>query len=277
MQLKTEHQNYLNYTQPIRITVNDCDFTQTIKPSAVMAYFQDIATEHATKIGIGYNDMKNKNLAWIMTSMCFKVFRNPTIGEELTIKTYPLAPKTAEAIRTYYICDKNDNIIISGSSRWCVIDINKRSITRCAPVFDTPLFNSATYFPTQPFDDANLRVSSIANEELKPINTYTVLPTDLDRNRHMNNTRYGDIFLNACGFDFINSHTINRFDINFVSELFTNDTVEVFKQENKLENDTKEIIVQAIKQNTNTTVFRARGVFSVHKNNIIGDYDYSGN
>jgi len=252
---------FLNYNQQIRIVVNDCDFLERVKPSAIMAYFQDAATEHAHQLGIGYAGMTARGLAWVMISMCFRVHRNPIIGEELTIKTLPLQPKNVEAIRTYYIIDSHNNVVVSGSSRWCVINIKTRRIERCAPLWQGGKFDSYEYYSCQPFENANKKIATLDIVNSKPVYSYTVQLTDLDRNKHLNNTRYGDIFTNALGQDFLTKHTLKHFDINFAAEMFVGDTVTVFKKEIKTANNTTETTIEAINQKDGKLVFRAMGAF----------------
>jgi len=248
--------NYLQFSQNTTVTVNDCDFMSRLKPSSVMAYFQDIATEHANHLAIGYDDMTNQNLVWVMSRMCFRIFRHPKIGEELTVKTYPEQPQTADVARGYYIFDKAGNKVISGSSRWCVLAKDTRRIQRCAPMFEGRNYN---YIPFKPFEDANKKVEPFRIEGLKPVLELTVQPTDLDRNVHFNNTRYGDIILNVCGYDYIKNHSIQRLDVNFLAEAFVGDKLVAFAK--RVDGG---VAVEVLKQTQDKKepVFRAVAEFS---------------
>jgi len=246
---------YLQFSQTVLVSVNDCDFAERLKPSAIMSYFQDTATEHANYLNIGYDDMTAQNLVWIMSRMCFKVFRHPRIGEELTVKTYPEQPQTADVARGYYIFDKAGNKVVAGSSRWAVLAKDTRKIQRCAPMFEGRGYD---YIPFKPFDDANKKVEALDFKAAKRVGGFSVQVTDLDRNVHLNNTRFGDIVLNAAGYDFIKKHAIERFDINFLAESFIGDTIEVYAVQKD-----KEIVVEAVrdKEGQKQSVFRAEAMF----------------
>ncbi len=58
----------LQHNQQITVRVNDVDFNERIKPGAVMSFFQDIAVEHAEKLGLGFKDMQKKKQ--LMISIC---------------------------------------------------------------------------------------------------------------------------------------------------------------------------------------------------------------
>lgn len=241
--------SYLQHTQIFTIAVDEVDFFDRIKPSAILQYFQDLATVHATEIGIGYEKMKEDNLCWILSRLSVVIEKYPKLGEVIKVITYPLKPHMVDAIRDYYIYDMNDNLLIRGTSKWCVIDTQSRAIRRCGPMFS---FSAEQYMPTISIENGNSKIADIQSigvgfEAFKS----KALITDLDRNMHMNNARYGDIILNACDFDFLTNNSVKSFDINFLSELKINDEYHV----NKINTDNFTLF-EAMKQNE--TVFRAQ-------------------
>ncbi len=249
-------EQYLHLSGKVTVAVSDADFTGRIKPSAVMEYFQDIATEHADMIGVGYAAMMAKNLVWVMTRMSFEVLKSPKIGEELTIKTFPEKPNNADVNRGYYAYNADGELIMSGTSRWCALSADTHAVRRCMPLFS---FEDSAYIPGHPLQDANPKIASAFElSETLPEKTfsYTVAVTDLDRNVHMNNARYGDIILNACGAETVKTHRAARVDINFMSELLAGERCAVFKAQKD-----GETYLEAKKDGTDAVVFRARVVW----------------
>jgi acyl-ACP thioesterase len=241
----------LQLTRQVTVTVGDTDFTRHLKPSAIMGYCQDIATEHAEMLGFGYNDLAQKNLAWVMIRMSFKVFKSPQLGDVLTITTLPENPKTLDVNRGYYIYNANGDLIISASSKWCTIDINTHKISRLTSVFEN--YTEADFVPFEPFENANPKIQTFADYNEKSLcSTFQVQITDLDQNLHMNNARYGDIILNACEMDQLKENEISHVDLNFMSQLFINDKYEVYKTQK--ENTT---FIEVRNPNSNVVIFRA--------------------
>jgi acyl-ACP thioesterase len=251
--MKNLEEKYLQHESDISIAVNDTDFKAHIKPSAVMGYCQDIATEHADILGIGYDDMRAQNSGWVMIRMSFKVMQYPKVGELLKIKTFPENPGKSDVDRGYYIINKAGETIITASSKWCVIDTETHRIKRLAPFFEK--FSDSEYIPFPPFEDANYKIDKLPDYSMTYENpvSYTVQVTDLDYNVHMNNARYGDVVLNVCGMEMLQINTISRFDINFMSQLFAGDSFDVYKTQ--AGNIT---YIEAKKTSTDTVVFRAR-------------------
>jgi acyl-ACP thioesterase len=247
---------HLQHCMKAIVTVNDADFLGRAKPSAIMGYFQDIATEHANILGIGYDEMSAQNLGWIMIRMSFKALRCPRIGDELTVQTFPERPNNFDVNRGYYIFDDKGDAIVLGSSKWCVLSIDSQRLQRCAPLFTH--FEDDVFIPNQPFDDANPKLNFVADSSGPMVKVFEqgVRLTELDRNMHMNNARYGDIMFNAFDFEYLKGHRIARLDVNFLAQLFVGDSYEVYR--GYADNVAH---VEAVKSGTDTVLFRARAEF----------------
>lgn len=218
--------DYLHYTQRILTAVDEFDYYERLKPSALMQYFQDLATVHATHIGIGYEEMKEKNLCWVLSRLSARITVSPMLGDTVTVTTYPRKPHLVDAVRDYYVTDSTGKQIACGTSKWCVLDIKSRAIRRCSPLF---AFDDGMYIPQEPFADGNPQLPSIKDAPTVAHNNVSI--TDLDRNLHMNNARYGDAIYNACTLDFLNAHSISAFDLNFLSELKAGESYDIRKRD----------------------------------------------
>ena len=228
---------YLNHGKEITVALGDTAFNGVLKPSAVMDYCQDVAAEHAAGLGFGYGDLIEKNLAWVLVRMSLIIDKSPKTGETLMIRTFPETPKVMDVNRRYYITDKTGETVVFASSKWCVMDITSQKIKRLASVFEK--FPDSDFLPGDPCDDTNPKIQTQADSGFESgrnaglsagsVSAFTVQTTDLDRNLHMNNARYGDIILNACDIDMFKENSISRIDLNFVSQLFLGEKYEVYK------------------------------------------------
>jgi acyl-ACP thioesterase len=243
----------LRHRQQVVVRVNDVDFNLRIKPGAVMGFFQDIAKEHAEKLGLGGADMAAKNLFWVMVRMSFKILKNPSVGEKLTVETFFGRPKLIDTTRSYRIFNAVGETVISGASKWCVLDAGNYKPQRLAPFFEK--FEDGDYTDEEPLRDANPKIEISADllSEAEAPAVFSVGVTDLDQNLHMNNSRYGDIALNACGLEELKEKSIARFDVNFISQLFWGERYEVRKA--RTENAA---FVEAKRAGTDDLIFRAR-------------------
>ena len=224
--MKELEEKYLSHSETFGVALDEIDFTERLKPSAVLQYFQNLATVHADILGIGFSEMLEKNMIWVLTRLSVKYYRSPEVGEKIRVVTFPRKPATAYALRDFYVYDEDEKLIVSGASKWLVIDINNHLIRRCSVLFDYP---DDAYMPDEPFEEANKTLSDAKDGQMKHIMSDIVHVSDLDRNGHMNNARYGDIILNAFDVERYKTHAIDRFDLNFISEMKFGKKYDVYK------------------------------------------------
>ena len=200
------------------------DVNDKITIKSILNIFQDAASYHASKIGVGYEEMLEKNLYWVLSRIKFDILQQPKIDEEVIIKTWPLEKGRIDFDRDMKISSKEGEVLIIGTSKWCVINSSTRMLERtdninyigeiCPDINYTDKFNKII----------------LPNEEKNFMFNHKVQFSDLDHNQHMNNTNYANLVLNAC-----ERKTISHFEINFINESKLNDeiTVSLIKQENE--------------------------------------------
>lgn len=215
---------YLRHSQTFCTAVRDFDFADRIKPSALLEYLQEIAVAHATQLGVGYDAMCAKGLCWVLNRVGVRIERSPRPDERITAVTYPHKPGIADAVRDYLLTDKDGNVLVRATSRWCVLNIRSRAVARVAPLFAA--YPDEAYDPAYALEDGNIQLPPLAGDAYIATED-KVRITDLDRNGHMNNARYGDIAVNSCDHDYYATHTIRAFYVNFLSELKAGDRYRV--------------------------------------------------
>lgn len=210
--------SYLSHKKNVITSVDEFDYLERLKPSAIMEYFQDLATLHASEIGIGFEEMKSRNLCWVLNRLSAEIELYPEVGQEIVITTFPHKPSIVDAVRDYYITDIHGKNLIRGTSRWCVLDTNSKAVRRCSPLFS---YDDSRYNPEFALENGNIQLPELETIDCKSESTYSsaVRITDLDRNGHVNNARYADIVLNSCDFDYYSTHSIRAFDFNFLCEM----------------------------------------------------------
>lgn len=193
--------------------VGDGDY---IRPAAILDLFQDLASLHANKLGIGFDDIVKLDYYWIVSSIEFEEFKPFKSIEEVKVKTWPLPKNRLEFIREFEIRNLNDELLVKGISTWVVIDKNTRKLTRGEKIVFNGEYKEETNYPNYRRKKMNLPTTSPIKEW-----DYKVLRTDLDHNGHMNNAKYADIVYN--GLD-IFSITKNL-QILFLHEALVNEII----------------------------------------------------
>lgn len=180
---------------------------------------------------IGYDDLQEKNGAWVLTKQLLEVIRLPQALEEFTIYTWSHKHNKIVATRNFLVLDKDNKILIKVVSDWLVLDLVKRRIIPLTKInldyiesFDYKLFPEA--------------LAKIVVTEVNKVNEFTkkVRFSDIDLNGHMNNTSYVDMVLDSMAEYLTKRHKLIKINTNFLQEVkFLEEiTIRTYQVENKL-------------------------------------------
>lgn len=168
----------------------DVIYNKTHKISSLYKYFQQIAREDLDAVGLTYETLLKKGIVFVLVKIK-SIFYKPLFAyDELEFETTHRKVKGASFIRDYLI-KRNGEIVGETSSYWVLIDFNTRRL--CRPSVLEGTLNAPKEICSFEIDDRFSFPDGIEIEEYP----YTVVFSDIDENRHMNNTRYPDICMDS--------------------------------------------------------------------------------
>lgn len=190
-----------DYRMKTEVDVHDVDFNGVAKTSSILKYIQTAAQCQLTEGGMSYDNLKNQNKAFLLSRLKLEVLRPLRAYTPLTAITYPCESRGYSFLRCYGLeCD--GELVARAISVWALIDTESRGLVR---VNDFNL-----NLPTLPQNGLILGAMKMPST-LVDVGGYGVHYGDVDQNRHMNNTKYPDMysnFLPICD-KMIRSITIN--------------------------------------------------------------------
>ncbi len=183
---------------------------------AILSIFQDVASHHAESIGLGFKDMLDLNLYWVLSRVKYDIIKMPTLYQRVVVETWPHEKGRVDFDRDIKISSLDGETLIKGTTKWCVIDTKTRMLQRTSNVNYI-----GEYYLEKNYDD---RFNKITLPETLANYTYThiVRYFDLDPNDHMNNTNYALLIANV-----INNKNPHHFEINFLNECLLGDEIEL--------------------------------------------------
>lgn len=199
-----------------KIDVNARDEKGRVKPSAVFTLFQNAASVHADKLGVGYDDLIEKDIIWMLVRCRYDLIENPALGEKVDVKTYPLPPRGVDFDREYVISDKRGNKLVKGTSKWCLCNYKTRKLLIRGEV----KYNIDVFSDDRQYDKGLKKLADFSTDGFSEFTARTFY-TDLDHNGHVNNTRYLDFILNAIAAD-LGERRIEYLEIDYISEMKAN-------------------------------------------------------
>ena len=201
------------YTEHFHLLTRDCDMNAAWRPGAILMAMQEVGGAHSERLGAGRNVLALKNLAWVLTRIEVEMDRYPTIGEDLSLETFPAPVRRWFFPRYFVIRDNEDKEIGRAASLWVLLDLTTRHMVQPALV--------AALMPDNRDLPAPLGLPGSVTEVSGVLEEATRLPlySDLDANRHVNNTRYLDWVCDALGVDCMAENELARFTINYNMEI----------------------------------------------------------
>ena len=118
-------------TVKIRYSEMDCDLV--LKPSALLQFLQDLASDNAEALDFGYTYTTEHNLAWFLLKYRIEFDEYPEGLYELTIKTEPRGYNKLFAFRDFIITS-GDKIIGRAASSWALVDLSTKGMANVSEV-----------------------------------------------------------------------------------------------------------------------------------------------
>ncbi len=210
----------LVFEKSVKLRTSDFDTFDNITPYAVLDLFQDIAGEHATKIGLGYHEMVEKKLIWVLVRTKFEIIKSPKMYEEVKLVTWPEVKGRVDMDRDYLILGENDEVLVKGKSKWVVVDLNTRHIVRTKEV----IYPEGEYVEEKTFEDLP-KVEDFGISDLPSYTAKTAF-SDLDHNGHVNNASYANFIVDALNLS--KNEEIKVFEINYENETRQNEEIIIY-------------------------------------------------
>lgn len=206
------------WQEPITISSFDAGASGHLEAAALMRHFQETAARHAAHLKVGFDDLRHENIFWALTHIQTEISRWPDMNETVWIETWPRGIEKLYTTRDYRVKDQSGNTIINATSAWIMVDIErKRPVRPSARLSDIPFVpevKALGNFPetVQEWDEAK----ETATKERK------VVYSDLDINRHVNNTRYVEWIMDAMAPS--NQKQLKSLHLRFMHEFLAEET-----------------------------------------------------
>ncbi len=199
-------------TVKIRYSEMDCDLV--LKPSAVMQFLQDLASDNAEALNFGYSYIIKNNLAWFLLKYRIEFDDYPQGIYDLTISTEPRGYNKIFAFRDFKISHTGKQVG-RASSTWALVDLNSKSMANASEI----LANNKYMTPFEKRDDdlSYGKIKVPENFDIEKI--FEIRFDDLDVNRHVNNANYIVWAVETLDFDFRRNYKPKVIDMVFKKEI----------------------------------------------------------
>lgn len=176
------------FTYDFEMGLSDITNEKTVKNTAVLRIFEDIASKHSDSVHNGLNDIIDNGFSWVLLEWRLKVEKRPRYGDVLNARTWVRNSTKLYSYRDFEIY-VNGERAVCGSSKWICVDIKTlRPVKLTDELLDKYRPEpDKNVFGMKEFD--KVREQESYDKEI----SYIIRKSDIDINGHVHNLNYLDM------------------------------------------------------------------------------------
>lgn len=198
------------YRKEFQIRPTEVDRYGRLKPSAMLLYIQQTAGEHSDSYNLTYEALAERGIFWAVIRHKIEVNRLPRVNETISLETWPMPTTRVAFPRSTVAYDQQGNVLFQSICLWILMDLSNRSM----------LVPGKSGVEVEGFlrGDELSTPKSLLPLPLTNHTPRTVVFSDLDRNGHMNNSRYLDWVQDLLPSDHHRDHPIKELTMCYINE-----------------------------------------------------------
>ena len=207
------------YRQTFTLSAMQVDCHRRAKPSVLLYMAQEAACGHCNELALGWDVLQEKQLFWAIIRHKMQITRLPVEGETITVETWPMPTTRSAFPRATVAYDETGNEVFRSVALWVLMNTQSRAMVlpgKSGIALEGTVTGNELALP-----------SSILPKTLENTVTRTVRYSELDRNGHMNNTRYLDWVDDLLSAEFHEAHPVREFTVCYLSEALENQSVDL--------------------------------------------------
>jgi len=211
------------YENSFTVASYETDFSGKMSLFNLFNRIQEYASIHAERLNVGFDVLREKRFAWVLSRIKVQINSMPGWGDKVTLKTWPKGIDRLFAMRDFCMTNENGETLLKATTAWLLINIDKMRPCRIETLPVNLTFTGAPDAIKDPLDKIPIP------EKTEPAFEKLILLSDIDNNLHVNNAQYAKWAADCFTQEKFSNHTIKSVQINYLEETLLGDTVEIFK------------------------------------------------
>lgn len=202
---------------------HDIDINCNATPSNIVKYLQETVDHNMRSSKPTYQDLLAQNLSFLVSKTALRVYKPLKEYSKLNVETWATESKSAAFMRNYRITTGGE-VVAESLMTWALLDMESKKLLRGSD-FDVSCYGTGELLTL----DLPGRFRIPKDAVLTKCGEKEVRYYDIDRNLHMNNTKYYDILFDCipdCEKLYMTSVMMN-----YLREAPYGKTIEIFMTE----------------------------------------------
>jgi len=207
----------MKWSETYRINTHDCDAEGIVRASLTLRYMQETANLQMKNQHPSNEELRERDMAFLLSRICMRIYVPLYAGDGITVTTWACESRGVSYNRCYRICRGNE-VTAEAAAVWGLVGISDRRLIRVGEVD----FGFAVDEPL----DIPTRVRIPHDRTLSLVGERQIVYSNLDVNRHMNNTNYPDML---CDFlPDMESKRVKEMSVSFANEAKFGEVLKVY-------------------------------------------------
>lgn len=198
------------YSQNFTITDLHVDCYGRLLPSKILFLMQEVAGIHFAQLSMDYDTLAQRGLFWAITRNKVQITRLPMRGETIRLETWPMPTTRVAYPRSIVAYDETGNEVFRSITLWVLMDLHNRSMVLPNK---SGIEVAGTLRGNELSSPLGLPAKALRNRSSR-----RVCFTDLDRNGHMNNTKYLDWIYDLLPSGFHRGRNLRELTLSYLNE-----------------------------------------------------------
>ena len=199
------------------------DNQERLRPSSFFDIAQELAIRGATMLGAPDTILHERSLGWVLIRNAIHFDAFPRIEEKVTLQTWHSGVSGPFFTRDYRCINAAGESIISATSCWALMNIEKRSVVKPESIFD--IFPSEPQCPERALQPNAAKIFFPSGAMKEAAGEHVVRYTDLDYNNHANNGKYPHWAMDCLPEEVALKKRVRDFYLTYNREARMGDTV----------------------------------------------------
>ena len=210
----------MKYSAQFRLTSMDIAPNGSVRPGALLRYFQEAINLQMHDNPPSTEDLFERGLAFILSRTTMKIYTSLRVYDKIKVVTWANTSKGATFIRSAQIFI-NEELAADIITAWALVDFKNHRLVR---VKDAVLgIDTLDELPDIPLPE---KIRFPEECEMNLVGEKHIVYGDIDRNDHMNNTRYVDMI---CDFlPDVENKAVRSFTINYLTESKLGEVLDIY-------------------------------------------------
>lgn len=218
----------MKFTQQYNVRWHDTNANREITPSAILTLMQETTNQHIKTVYPSLEYIRDElHQAFILAKVYMRFYEPAYAYEDLTVETWTGVESRGFTFFRSFCVKRGDTVIADALTNWCLIDTENHKLL--------PVTKFENNFIDEPSINIEMprKIKFPIDNKLEYIGKRKIVYSDIDYNKHMNNTHYPNMLI-----DFLPSpenYRVKELMLSFISGAMYNDEIEIHRT---LKNDT---------------------------------------